>query len=239
MFHIINNYGVCGRAIKHDKARIHLFNPRDFTTDKHRTVDDKPYGGGAGMLMKIAPLKKAIAKARQESPKGSSVVYLSPQGALLKQEKVLQLAKKSSIILVCGRYEGIDERLIIKEIDEEISIGDYILSGGELPAMTLIDSIIRSLPGCLGNPDSIQGDSFSNGLLAHPQYTRPENFEGNLVPSILLSGNHEKIRQWRLKETLKNTYLKRPDLLDKKKLTQEEALLLDQCLKEIKLNFNK
>ena len=231
MFQAITQYGVTGRAIKSGLVEVDFFNPRDFTHDKHKTVDDRPYGGGPGMLMKVQPLKDAIASAKLLVP-NAKVIYLSPQGRTLTQEGVQQLAKQAEFILVAGRYEGVDERLIQSEIDEEWSIGDFVLSGGELPAMVLMDTVFRMVPGVLGKQASADEDSFADGLLDCPHYTRPEVLNGEPVPSVLLSGNHEEIRRWRLKQKLGRTFERRPDLLQYLELDKEQQLLLEEFIRE-------
>ncbi|MGO2514007.1 tRNA (guanosine(37)-N1)-methyltransferase TrmD [Marinomonas polaris] len=231
MFQAITQYGVTGRAIKSGLVEVNFFNPRDFTHDRHKTVDDRPYGGGPGMLMKVQPLKDAIASAKLLVP-NAKVIYLSPQGRTLTQEGVQQLAKQAEFILVAGRYEGVDERLIQSEIDEEWSIGDFVLSGGELPAMVLMDAVFRMVPGVLGKQASADEDSFSDGLLDCPHYTRPEVLNGEPVPSVLLSGNHEEIRRWRLKQKLARTFQRRPDLLQNLELDKEQQLLLEEFIRE-------
>ena len=218
--------------MKQEKIQVECWNPRDFTHDNYQTVDDRPYGGGPGMLMKIQPLQDAIRAAKTAAGDGAKVIYLSPQGRKLDQNGVLELAQRDKLILVAGRYEGIDERLIQNEIDEEWSLGDFVLSGGELPAMTLMDAVIRLVPGVLGHDQSAQQDSFMDGLLDCPHYTRPEVYEGQAVPEVLLSGNHEKIRQWRLKQSLGRTWQRRPDLLDALELTNEQQRLLTEYLRE-------
>ncbi|WP_216782498.1 tRNA (guanosine(37)-N1)-methyltransferase TrmD [Candidatus Profftia tarda] len=232
MFRAITDYGVTGRAIKNGLISIQCWNPRDFTEDKHRTIDHRPYGGGPGMLMMVEPLKKAIHAAKKAAKEVKSVIYLSPQGRKLEQKEIINLANNKSVILVCGRYEGIDERLIQTEIDEEWSIGDYVLSGGEIPAMTLIDSVSRFIPGVLSRQDSALEDSFVRGLLDYPHFTRPEVLDGMQVPRVLLSGNHENIRRWRLKQSLGRTWLRRPDLLKIYYLNEEHKELLAQFCKE-------
>ncbi|MGX4677211.1 tRNA (guanosine(37)-N1)-methyltransferase TrmD [SAR92 clade bacterium H246] len=226
MFAAVTDYGISGRAVKQGLLEIASFNPRDYTEDRHQTVDDRPYGGGPGMVMMIEPLRRAIADARQWTGNEPLVVYLSPQGKVLNQLAVNDFATQQSIILIAGRYEGIDERLIQAEVDEEWSIGDYVLSGGELPAMVLIDALIRQLPGALGHSDSADQDSFAEGLLDCPHYTRPENYQGQEVPEVLLSGNHEKIRRWRLQQSLVRTQQRRPELLDRLELNKEQQALL-------------
>lgn len=228
MFRAVTDFGVTGRAVKNGLLELHTWNPRDFTHDKHNTVDDRPYGGGPGMLMMVQPLRDAIHAAKAAAGDGAKVIYLSPQGRKLDQQGVSELAKSPRLILVCGRYEGIDERIIQTEVDEEWSIGDYVLSGGELPAMTLIDSVSRLVPGVLGKQASAEQDSFSDGLLDCPHYTRPESLDGLDVPAVLLSGNHEQIRLWRLQQSLSRTLLRRPELLQNLALTDEQTTLLAQ-----------
>ena len=226
MFEPFLNQGVFGRAVKKGILQVDMFNPRDYTTDKHRTVDDRPYGGGPGMLMMVQPLTDAIADAKKALGDNSVVVYLSPQGKTLNQTEVQSLVHIPNLILVSGRYEGIDERVINSLVDQEWSIGDYVLSGGELPAMVLMDSVSRLLPDVLGHKQSAVEDSFTNGLLDCPHYTRPEVLNGEAVPSVLLSGNHEKIRQWRMAESLRRTVDRRPDLLNDLALTEEQQKIL-------------
>lgn len=228
MFTPFTEQGVVGRAVKSDKLNIEVFNPRDFTHDRHRTVDDRPYGGGPGMLMMVEPLTDAITAAKFAAGGKSKVIYLSPQGKPLTQQGVKQLAENERTILICGRYEGIDERVIENHVDEEWSIGDYVLSGGELPALVLIDAVARLVPGVLGHQASAVEDSFTDGLLDCPHYTRPEVLDGKSVPPVLLSGDHEKIRQWRLMQALGRTWLRRPDLLNDLALTEEQQRLLEQ-----------
>lgn len=226
MFEAITKYGVTSRAVKNVLIDLQCWNPRDFTSDKHNTVDDRPFGGGPGMLMMVQPLTDAIRAAKAAAGEGVHTIYLSPQGRKLDQAGVAELAKRPKLLLVAGRYEGIDERVIESEIDEEWSIGDYVLSGGELPAMTLIDSVSRFIPGVLGHEASATEDSFAEGLLDCPHYTRPEVLEGMEVPPVLLSGNHAEIRRWRLKQSLGRTWLRRPELLENLALTEEQARLL-------------
>jgi tRNA (guanine37-N1)-methyltransferase len=232
MFDAITQYGVTSRAVKQDKLILDYWTPRDFTQDKHQTVDDRPYGGGPGMVMKVAPLRQAIHAAKQQLGTQTKVIYLSPQGRQLDQQGLQELATREAMILVAGRYEGIDERLIEHEIDEEWSIGDYVLSGGELAAMVMIDGIARLLPGVLGDEASAQQDSFMAGLLDHPHYTRPENLADQAVPSVLLGGDHEAIRKWRLKQSIGRTWLRRPDLLAVMTLDDEQTALLEQFIAE-------
>lgn len=234
MFEAITQYGITSRALGQKIYDLQYWNPRDFTTDNHKAVDDRPYGGGPGMVMLIEPLEKAInaAKAGQVAENRGIenitpwVVHLSPVGKPLTHEKVMQLSKKQGLVLLASRYEGVDQRLIEALVDEELSIGDYVLSGGELPAMVLMDAIIRQLPGSLGDSDSAIEDSFVDGLLDCPHYTRPEEYNGVSVPAVLMSGNHAKIKQWRLKMSLHRTRDQRPDLLAARPLTKEEARLL-------------
>ena len=225
--------GVVGRAQKRGLMHLECVNPRDLAEDVHRTVDDRPYGGGPGMVMRADCLVKAI---RQQRSKASSatVIYLSPQGRPLTQQMLVELSDKPNVVLVCGRYEGIDERVVDLEIDEEWSIGDYVLSGGELAAMVVIDGVTRLLPEALGHSESANEDSFSEGLLDHPHFTRPEVFEGLEVPNVLLSGDHQRIKKWRRLQSLVRTHERRPDLLADKELSQQDAVLLTGFVKEIK-----
>lgn len=231
MFSALSQFGITGRARDRALYEIHCWNPRDFTEDRHRTVDDRPYGGGPGMVMLPGPLEKAIAsaKARQLESVGAAgrVIYLSPQGQPLDHRKVCQLMAEPSLILLCGRYEGVDQRLIDRCVDEEISLGDFVLSGGELPAMVLLDALIRQLPGALNDEDSAVEDSFVDGLLDCPHYTRPVEYHGVSVPDVLLSGNHAEIRRWRLQQSLGRTEQRRPDLLAGRVLSKEEFRLLE------------
>lgn len=233
MFEAISRFGVTGRAVRNGSIEVECWNPRDFTHDKHRTVDDRPYGGGPGMLMKVQPLRDAIHAAKEAAGDDEvKVIYLSPQGRRLDHNGVQELATRKKLILVAGRYEGIDERLIETEIDEEWSLGDFVLSGGELPAMTMIDAVSRLVPGVLGHQDSAVEDSFADGLLDCPHYTRPEQFDGMQVPEVLLGGNHEEIRRWRLKQQLGRTWKRRPELLDSQELTKEQQALLKDFIRE-------
>ena len=233
MFRAITDFGVTGRAVKRGLLDINCWNPRDFAHDKHRTVDDRPYGGGPGMLMMVQPLRDAIQAAKQAAGDDVKVIYLSPQGKKLTQSGVTELARCKKLILVAGRYEGIVERIIQSVIVEEWSVGDYVLSGGELPAMTLVDAVSRLVPGVLGDMASAEQDSFTDGLLDCPHYTRPESLDGVVVPDVLLSGNHEYIRRWRLKQSLGRTWQRRPELLDNLALTDEQAKLLAQYVQEL------
>lgn len=230
----VTSCGVVGRAAEQGLLELHCWNPRDYTLDRHRTVDDRPYGGGPGMLMKVQPLQDAIAAVREQN-RAAPLVYLSPQGQLLKQRRLAQQAEQGSVILLCGRYEGIDERLIQREVDEEWSLGDYVISGGELAAMVCIDAMTRLLPGALGHDDSAQQDSFSEGLLDYPHYTRPEDYRGDRVPPVLMNGNHRDIDSWREQQALGRTWLRRPELLEELALDARQLALLD----EFKAGFEK
>lgn len=228
----LSAYGVTGRAVGAGLTRIETWNPRDYTQDRHRTVDDRPYGGGPGMVMCYEPLRDAIRAARTAAGGRSPVAYLSPQGRPLTQPLLAELAARPGMILVCGRYEGVDERIIETEVDEEWSIGDYVLSGGELAAMVLIDGVTRLLPGALGHEDSAEQDSFVQGLLDCPHYTRPERIEGRAVPEVLLSGDHAAIARWREKQALGRTWLRRPDLLKNVVLNDSQRALLEEFIHE-------
>jgi tRNA (guanine37-N1)-methyltransferase len=232
MFGSVTGVGITGRAVRDGLLTFHAWNPREFTHDRHRTVDDRPYGGGPGMLMKIQPLRDAIHAAKAEAPGKPCVVYLSPQGQQLDQALVESLASEQSLILVAGRYEGVDERLISAEVDREVSLGDFVLSGGELAAMAVMDAVTRLIPGALGHALSAEQDSFADGLLDCPHYTRPEVYEGQAVPDVLLGGHHDQIRRWRLKQSLRRTRERRPDLLEKRVFTDEERQLLEEILNE-------
>jgi len=232
MFEAVTRYGITGRAVRNGLLTVECWNPRDFTHDRHRTVDDRPYGGGPGMLMKVQPLRDAIQAAKDAAGEGARVIYLSPQGRRLDQAGVCELAAADKLILVAGRYEGIDERLLQSEIDEEWSLGDFVLSGGELPAMVMVDAVARMVPGVLGHQDSATEDSFFEGLLDCPHYTRPEELAGQQVPTVLLSGNHAEIRRWRLKQQLGRTWERRPDLLERIDLNSEQQTLLSEYIRE-------
>ena len=232
MVSTIAEFGVVGRAQSNGLVSLDLENPRNHTSDVHRTVDDRPYGGGPGMVMKYEPLAAAIAAARERSPAGSPVVYLSPQGRVFDQATARRYAELPGLILLAGRYEGVDERLIESQVDEELSLGDFVLSGGEVAAMAVIDAVVRLLPGVLGDDESAAQESFMEGLLDCPHYTRPEEIEGRDVPAVLLSGDHAEIARWRLKQALGRTFERRPDLIDKLELTEEQQALLDDYLKE-------
>ena len=224
--------GVLGRAIERGAVTVNASTPREFATDVHKTVDDRPYGGGPGMVLKIEPTRTSIRAAKARLLEGSRSVYLAADGAPLTQAKARELSQLPGLMLLAGRYEGVDERLIESEIDECISIGDYVLSGGELPALVLIDAIVRLLPGVLGDDESAQQDSFVAGLLDWPHYTRPEVFEGKSVPPVLVGGNHAAIRRWREQQALGRTWLRRPDLIQKLRLTAEQQRLLQEFLAE-------
>ncbi len=231
MLSAVSAYGITGRAMKSGLIDLHSWNPRDFTNDKHRTVDDRPYGGGPGMVMLADPLCQAIHKARQAHQDDVLVVYVSPQGKPVDHKLIMSASKRSGLVLVAGRYEGIDERVLV-DVDEEWSVGDFVVSGGELPAMMVIDAITRQLPGALGDADSALQDSFVDGLLDCPHFTRPEDYKDSLAPDVLLSGNHEAIRRWRLKQSLGRTWLRRPDLLAKLTLSDEQEILLQEFKQE-------
>ena len=229
MFETFRTSSILGRAVANNMVSIQTHNIRDFAANKHKNTDDYPYGGGAGMVMMVQPLSDAIkhvlAGYGEEKPK---VIYLSPQGKVLTQSLAQQLSKEPALILLCGHYEGIDQRIIDRYVDMEISIGDYVLTGGELPAMVLIDCVTRLIPGVLGSSQSILEESHSAGLLEYPQYTRPAVYDGDAVPEVLLSGNHKEIERWRRQQSLKNTLLKRPDLLDRDALSDEDKKLLKE-----------
>ena len=236
MFDAVAQQGITGRALEKDLFALQMWNPRDFTTDNYRAVDDRPYGGGPGMVMLVEPLEQALeaAKAAQQAAgiERPKVIYLSPQGRLLTHQVVMELAAEAGLIFLAGRYEGVDERVVQRQVDEELSIGDYVLSGGELAAMVVIDAMVRQLPGALGDANSAVEESFVNGLLDYPHYTRPEVYAGMPVPPVLLSGHHEEIRKWRLKQALVRTWARRPELLESRTLTKEEARLLEDVKRE-------
>lgn len=231
MFSAITDYGVTGRAFKKGLVDLQCWNPRDFAKNTHRTVDDRPYGGGPGMVMMAEPLAAAVAAARKDLS-GAKVIHLTPEGRRLDHQGVMELASRQQLIFLAGRYEGIDERLLADEVDEEWSVGDYVISGGELAAMIIVDSVIRQLPGALGDEASAEQDAFVDGLLDCGHFTRPELYKDTAVPKVLLSGNHEAIRKWRLKQSLGRTWLKRPDLLEKRILNHEEQVLLEAFQQE-------
>jgi tRNA (guanine37-N1)-methyltransferase len=233
MFEAVTRSGITSRALQAQLWRLQTWNPRDFTTDNYRTVDDRPYGGGPGMVMLAEPLEKALdAVAASRGEARGAVIYLSPQGRRLDHAKVLELAGRGAVTLLCGRYEGVDERLLARRVDEELSLGDFVLSGGEIAAMAVIDAVVRQLPGALGDGESAQQESFVDGLLDCPHYTRPELYSGERVPEVLLSGHHEQIRRWRLKQALGRTWLRRPELLAARTLNEEERKLLAEFRSE-------
>ncbi|MCK5361285.1 MAG: tRNA (guanosine(37)-N1)-methyltransferase TrmD [Gammaproteobacteria bacterium] len=233
MFDAITDYGVTSRAVKKGLLAVNCWNPRDYTEDRHRTVDDRPYGGGPGMVMKTGPLEKTLDDICGQQSFDRKVIYLSPQGQTFDHNMAKELSALPGLILLSGRYEGVDERFLDDRVDQEISIGDFVLTGGELAAMLMIDAVARQIPGVLGNDDSAAEDSFVEGLLDCPHYTRPEEYKGKKVPEVLLSGNHAAIRSWRLKQSLGRTWLRRPDLLEKIDLDDEQVKLL----KEFKQDF--
>ncbi|MGI9205581.1 MAG: tRNA (guanosine(37)-N1)-methyltransferase TrmD [Woeseiaceae bacterium] len=235
MVKTVATFGVVGRAAERGILSLDCQNPRDFTTDAHRTVDDRPYGGGPGMVMKFEPAAAALDAARAALPSGSPVVCLTPQGAVFDQAEAKRFAGLPGMVLLAGRYEGIDERLLESEVDEELSLGDFVLSGGEIAAMAVIDAIVRLLPGVLGDEDSAQQDSFMQGLLDHPHYTRPEEIDGQRVPEVLLSGDHARIAKWRYQQSLGRSFLRRPDLVERLDLNDEQQKLLDEYLEEHEL----
>tara|TARA_B100000686_G_scaffold45017_1_gene47668 strand:+ start:629 stop:1369 length:741 start_codon:yes stop_codon:yes gene_type:complete len=224
-------FGILGKAIDKEKIEVSTYDPRDYSKSPTKRVDDKPFGGGSGMVMEAGPIIKAVEEAKKKSI-DAHVIYLSPQGNLFNQEKAKELADRSNIILISGRYEGVDQRVVDHIVDEEISIGDYVLSGGEIASLILIDSISRQIEGVVGDFQSVEDDSLYDGLLKHPQYTRPEESEYGVVPKILLSGNHESIRSWKIKKSLENTMKKRPDLLEKANLDKEKKKVLGQIKKD-------
>ncbi len=234
MFAAVTQAGITRRALERGLWQIDCWNPRDFTENNYATVDDRPYGGGPGMVMLAAPLEQAIAAAKvRRCDPGARVIYLSPQGRPLTHVRVVELSRSAGAILLCGRYEGIDERLIGRCVDEEVSLGDFVISGGEIAALALIDAAVRQLPGALNDAGSAVEESFADGLLDCPHYTRPEEYEGMKVPDVLLSGNHEKIRVWRLKQALGRTWLRRPEMIAARALSKEEASLLEQFRQEL------
>jgi tRNA (guanine37-N1)-methyltransferase len=227
------SYGVTGRAVERNIVNLAVWNPRDYTNDKHKTVDDSPYGGGPGMVMKYQPVHDALNDAKRAGTNKAKVVYLSPQGKPITQAVLSEACTLPQLILIAGRYEGIDERFVEMDCDDEWSIGDYVISGGELAALIVIDAITRLLPGVLGDENSAKQDSYMNGLLDYPHYTRPEKIEGLAVPGVLMSGNHADIDRWRMKQALGRTWQKRPDLLEKKKLSAEQDSLLKEFIVEL------
>ncbi len=236
MLDAVTESGISGRVVERGLLEVAHWNPRDYTRDRHRTVDDRPYGGGPGMVMMVEPLRAAIRAAKRQAPQGAPVIHLSPQGRVLDQAGLRELSALPGMVLVASRYEGVDERLITAEIDQEWCIGDYVLSGGELAAMVLIDGVTRLLPGALGHEDSAEQDSFTDGLLDHPHYTRPEVIDGEPVPPVLLSGDHAAIRRWRCKQALGRTWLRRPELLQGRPLDEEQQRLLQEFIREHEQN---
>jgi len=236
MFEAVTESGITGRARENKLYELVAWNPRDFAANSYRAIDDRPYGGGPGMVMLAEPLALAVAAARRRQKstgvRQPRVLHLSPQGKVLTHERVQEMAAERGLVLLCGRYEGIDERLVAREADDEISIGDYVLSGGELAAMVVIDAIVRQLPGALGDTASASQDSFAGGLLDHPHYTRPEVYAGEAVPTVLLSGNHADIERWRLKQALGRTWRRRPELLGQRALSDDERKLLAEYQRE-------
>jgi tRNA (guanine37-N1)-methyltransferase len=230
MFAAVAGSGITSRALEAGLWSLTTWNPRDFTTDNYRTVDDRPYGGGPGMVMLAEPLERTLEAVKTAG--GGRVIFLSPQGRKLDHPRVMELVREPAVTLLCGRYEGVDERLLRRRVDEEISIGDFVLSGGEIAAMALMDAVVRQLPGAVGEPGSVIEESFADGLLDCPQYTRPEVYGGERVPEVLLSGHHENIRRWRLKQALGRTWLRRPDLLAVRRLNHEESRLLEEFRQE-------
>ncbi len=235
MFRALTDYGITRRAFENGLVSLDTINPRDFTSDRHRTVDDRPYGGGPGMVMLAEPLSRAIEAAHRRDEIRRKVIYMSPQGRPLDNRGVCELKREPGLIFLAGRYEGVDERVVETLVDEEWSIGDYVVSGGELPVMVMIDALIRQLPGAVGDELSVEQDSFYQGLLDCAHYSRPREFSGKAVPAVLLDGDHEKIRLWRLKQSLGRTWLRRPDLLARRKLSAQELTLLN----EFKLEYGR
>jgi len=233
-FSAVADFGITRRAREDGLWSLALWNPRDFTTDNYRTVDDRPYGGGPGMVMLAEPLAKAIAAAKAAAEGAAKVIHLSPQGAVVDHGKVMELSAEKRLVLLCGRYEGVDERLIEGAVDEDLSIGDYVLSGGELAAMVLIDAVVRQLPGALGDEGSAEQESFVDGLLEAPQYTRPEAYQGKTVPPVLMSGHHAQIERWRLMQSLGRTWRRRPELLERRGMSETERKLLEEFKQETK-----
>lgn len=232
MVETLVRFGVTGRAVDRGLLEVVTWNPRDEAHDRHRTVDDRPYGGGPGMVMKVQPLRDALCRVRAAAEPRGKTLYLSPQGQPLTQDGVRELARMPRLVLLAGRYEGIDERLIEMEVDEEWSIGDYVLSGGELAALVVIDAVARLLPGVLNDRESAEQDSFMDGLLDCPHYTRPEEIDGRRVPAVLASGDHAAIARWRRREALGRTWLRRPDLLARRALDARDRALLDEFIRE-------
>ena len=236
MFAAVTQSGITRRALENGLWRLDCWNPRDFAEDNYRSVDDRPYGGGPGMVMLAAPLEKAIAAARtrrrEVGEQEAKVIYLSPQGRVMNHARIMDMAQSGGAILLCGRYEGVDERLVERCVDEELSLGDFVLSGGEIAALALIDATVRQLPGALNDENSAEEESFAGGLLDCPHFTRPEEYQGARVPDVLMSGDHEKIRRWRLKQALGRTWRRRPELLEQRALNRDEANLLEEFRQE-------
>jgi tRNA (guanine37-N1)-methyltransferase len=239
MFAAVTDWGITRRALERGQWSLGLWSPRDFTSDAYRTVDDRPYGGGPGMVMLAEPLERAIAAAKAAAAEPARVIYVSPQGAVLDHRRIAALAREPRLGLLCGRYEGVDERLVRRCVDEEWSIGDYVLSGGELAAMVMIDAVVRQLPGALGDERSAAEESFVGDLLDCPHYTRPEAYRGEAAPAVLLSGHHAEIARWRLKQSLGRTWLRRPDLLAGRGMSETERELLEEFKREQELNGAK
>ena len=243
MFEILKMDGVVSRALNEQKLELNLWNPRDYVQDVHKTIDDRPYGGGPGMVMMIEPLVDTLNEIEKsmanENDGNSKVIYLSPKGQTLNHKKSLDLSKEKNLTLISGRYEGVDQRFIDQYVDEEISIGDFVTTGGELPAMVLVDAVSRFIPGVLNKAESYQEDSFFEGLLDHCHYSRPEIFKDLKVPEVLLSGDHKKLAEWKKKNALLETFKKRPDLINNRELTIEESRLLQEALKEQEQDLNK
>lgn len=237
MFAAVTHSGITRKALEAGLWGLQTWNPRDFTTDNYRTVDDRPYGGGPGMVMLAEPLELALDAAK--SAGGGRVIYLSPQGRRLDHAKVMELAGRQALTLLCGRYEGVDERLVRRRVDEELSLGDFVLSGGELAAMAVMDAVVRQLPGALGDGQSALEESFAAGLLDCPQYTRPETVAGEGIPEVLLSGHHEQIRRWRLQQALGRTWLRRPELLAARRMSDEESKLLEAFKRDMESGAQK
>jgi tRNA (guanine37-N1)-methyltransferase len=239
MFVAVSQSGIVARALSNNLFDLNLINPRDFTTDNYRRIDEKTFGGGAGMVMKIEPLELALNKAiTEQNNRGilkPLVIYMSPQGKKVDQSVINELTEQQGVVIVCGRYEGVDERFIERNVDLELSIGDFVVSGGEIPAMLLIDGVVRQIPGAMNSSESVEFDSFMDGLLDCPHYTAPRNYHGDEVPEVLLSGNHELIRQWRLQQSLWRTYQRRPELLAGKQLTKEQSRLLNEIISRNKI----
>jgi tRNA (guanine37-N1)-methyltransferase len=235
----VTGIGVSGRAVRDGGLVLSAINPRDYTRDRHRSVDDRPYGGGPGMVMRPEPLAAALEAGRAFAGEGAPVIYLSPQGRRFDDARAREMAALPGMVLLAGRYEGVDERLLAAQVDEELSIGDYVLSGGELAAMVVIDAVTRLLPGTLGHAASAQEDSFADGLLDCPHYTRPERFDGEAVPEVLLSGDHEAIRRWRLMQSLGRTWERRPELLARRGMSDKEQGLLAEYREQRRASGNK